>query len=183
MCPIEAGDRERLAMAFSKLSETTRYRRFLTPKRALTERELTELTNVDHHRREALIALDADEQLVGVARYIGLDDRPGVAEVAVTVADQWQHQGVGTGLLSRLIARAEDEGIETFVATCLVDNANMITLFRELGDSVTRTGMGAGAVELEIALPTDAHHHVRSALRAVATTPGLTAAPKAPPAT
>lgn len=178
--PIEAHDRDRLARAFQKLSETTRFRRFLAPKLALSDRELTEFTELDHHEREALIALDPEDELVGVARYIALDQRPQVAEVAVTVADDWQHQGVGTALLSQLIGRAEDEGFKTFVATCLVDNSDMISLFRELGDSVTKTGGGAGAIELEIALPTDAHHQVRPALRAVAATPSLTAAPSAP---
>ena len=123
--------------------------------------------------------MDPEDELDGVARYIALDQRPQVAEVAVTVADDWQHQGVGTALLSQLIGRA-DEDQKTFVATCFVDNSDMISLFRELGDSVTKTGGGAGAIELEIALPTDAHHQVRPALRAVAATPSLTAAPSAP---
>ena len=131
--PIHASDRSRLAEHFGHLSPETRYRRFLGAKQVLTEHELTEFTVLDHHDREALVALDPDGRLVAVARYIALNGRPGVAEVAVTVTDEWQHRGVGTALLSRLIARAEDEGIKTFVASCLADNADMITLFRELG--------------------------------------------------
>ena len=106
--PIRASDRERLVRLFARLSPQTRYRRFLAPKQRLTETELDALTVLDHHAREAPIALDSDGRLVG--------------------------------------------GRE-FVASCLADNRDMITLFRELGDSVRLTGQGAGTVDLEIPLP------------------------------
>lgn len=79
-------------------------------------------------------------------------------------------------MLTRLIARAENEGIETFVASCLATNQDMIVRFRELGQSIMRTGSGAGVIELEIELPTDATHLLSPALRAAATAPTLTAA-------
>jgi GNAT superfamily N-acetyltransferase len=153
--PIGASDREHLNLLFEQLSPETRYRRFLAPKQRLSEAELDALTVLDHHGREALIALDSHGRLVAVARYVGLDDRPGAAEVAVTVADRWQHRGVGFALLAQLIARAETEGINTFVASCWVDNRDMITLFQELGEAVRVTGHDAGTVDLEITLPRD----------------------------
>lgn len=135
----------------------------------LSEAELTRLTALDHRDHEALVALDDAGELIGVARCIRLEHRPTAAEAAVTVADDWQGQGIGTELLTRLIERAEQIGIETFVASCLAHNDDMLILFRELGRSVRRTGGGAGVVELEIELPTHAMHMVRPALRAVAT--------------
>ncbi len=151
--PIRPSDRELLARYVEGLSVATRYRRFLGPTQRLTDRELTGLTVLDHHAREALVALDDAGELIGVARYIELDDEPGMAEVAIVIADRWQHRGVGTALLSRLIGRASAEGIHTFAASCLADNAEVIALFRELGEAVRRTGGGGGAVELEISLP------------------------------
>ena len=173
--PIQADDREALQTAFRKLSPESRFRRFLAAKDHLTEAELSRLTAVDHHDHEALVAVDDDGHLVGVARYIRREGRPTAAEVAVTVADEWQGRGVGTELLTRLIARAGDEAIETFVASCLGTNRDMIVLFRELGESVKSTGMSAGVLELEIELPTDADHLVTPALRAAATAPTLAA--------
>lgn len=177
--PIEAGDRDALQEAFSKLSAESRYRRFLGPVLELRDAELRRLTEVDHHDHEALVAVDPNNGLVGVARYVRLEDSPAKAEVAVTVADEWQARGVGTALLARLTAHAQDEGIELFTASCLADNEDMLILFRELGQSVRQTGAGAGVVELEIELPTDAQHLLAPALRAAATAPTLTAAKRA----
>src|SRR5690349_6814952 len=101
--PIEGGDRSALAALFDRLSPETLYRRFLAPKQRLTAAELSALTLLDHHDREALIAVDGEGRLVGVARFLALDGRPHVAEVAVTVADEWQHRGVGTALLAGLM--------------------------------------------------------------------------------
>jgi acetyltransferase len=151
--PIRASDRSRLAAHFRHLSAPSRYRRFLNAKQQLTAEELTDLTVIDHHDQEALVALDDGGELVGVARYFRLRDRLGVAEVAVAVADHWQHRGVGLTLLTRLAGRAAEDGIDTFVASCLADNREMIALFHDVGVSVKRTGRGAGVVELEISLP------------------------------
>jgi GNAT superfamily N-acetyltransferase len=84
-------------------------------------------------------------------RYFVLDD-PTRAEVAIAVADRWQHRGVGTAMLAQLMRRAREDGIRAFVASCLVDNREMIGLFKELGESVRFVGQDAGVVELEIAL-------------------------------
>lgn len=86
--PIRADDRDGLQAAFRRLGPESRYRRFLTAKQELTEAELTWLTDVDHRDHEALVAVDDHGELVGVARYIRLADRPATAEVAVTVVDQ-----------------------------------------------------------------------------------------------
>jgi L-amino acid N-acyltransferase YncA len=173
---IEAGDRDALQATVRNLSEESRYRRFLGLVKELSAAELTRLTEVDHRDHEALVAIAADGELVGVARYIRLDARPAVAEVAVTVADHWQGRGIGTVLLTRLIVRAEGVGVETFVASCLARNEDMLALFRELGRSVRKTAGDGGVVELEIELPIDEPHRVVPALRAVAKSPTLTAA-------
>ena len=173
--PIAPDDRAALQAAFLSLSEETRYRRFLRPINRLGESELTHLTVVDHRDHEALVAVDEQGLIVGVARYIRLADRPDAAEVAVTVADEWQGRGVGTELLGDLIARAREEGVDRFVAMCLASNRDMLILFEELGESVRRTGTGEGAIELEIELPTEAPHLVGPALRAAARAPDLTA--------
>jgi len=56
--PLERGDRQGLAAAVRRLSDQTRYLRFATAKPRLTKRELDFLVDVDHHRHEAIVAID-----------------------------------------------------------------------------------------------------------------------------
>jgi RimJ/RimL family protein N-acetyltransferase len=154
MRPIEPGDKQVIADGFERLSEESRYRRFFAPLDHLTPSDLRYLTEVDHHDHEAIIAFAGRErEPVGVARFVRIDD-PTVAEVAVTVVDDWQGHGVATALLSELVARAREEGIERFQALVLADNETAIDLFQQLSeDHPEPARVGAGNVELLIDLP------------------------------
>ena len=121
------------------LSPDTKYRRFLHAVGNLSEKELTSFTDLDHRDADALVAVDDRGDLIGVARYGRGTDHPDVAEVAVTVADDWQGLGVGTTLLRRLAAAADRDGIHRFAASCFASNTEMINLFEELG-TTRRTG-------------------------------------------
>ena len=163
---IEASDREALRSHFEALSSETRYRRFMAAIKHLSERELTRLTDVDHIDHEAVIALTGDGKLVGVARFFRLAPGDHRAEVAVTIADDWQGRGVGTALLHLLAERAEELGVDCFVATCLAHNRPMLDLFRELGTSVSESPGTDGVIEVEVELPTGAgRRHYAAVLR------------------
>ena len=100
--PIQISDTERLARMFARLSAASVHQRFFSPIRELPQSTLLHLVEVDHCRRDALVALDGDE-IVAVARYDGLGV-PGTrdAEIALTVEDAWQRRGVGRRLIRRL---------------------------------------------------------------------------------
>ena len=151
--PIRPDDRGALADGMRRLSPESRYRRFFSPVDSLTERQLTYLTDVDHHDHEALVALEAGtEHGVGVARFVRSQHDPEVAEVAVAVADDWQGQGIGSELLHRLTERARDEGIRRFSGSILEENRPMRELMAELGD-LRVTDRAAGGIEVEVDLP------------------------------
>jgi GNAT superfamily N-acetyltransferase len=97
--PIVAADHDALIELFDHLGPESRYSRFMFPAQSLTESEVNYFTDVDHHTHEALWALSESGEPVGTARYVCLEDRPGVAEIAVTIADGWHEHGVGTALL------------------------------------------------------------------------------------
>jgi ribosomal protein S18 acetylase RimI-like enzyme len=147
---IRLDDVERLERMFTRLSADTVYRRFFSPIVAPRRSALVWLTAVDHDRRDALVALDGDE-IVAVARY---DGRPGseTAEVAVTVEDAWQHQGIGRRLTARLARRAVDHGIESFTASVLADNRPALGLLRKLSPDAS-VGFGGGGYEASMPLP------------------------------
>jgi GNAT superfamily N-acetyltransferase len=166
--PIEPDDRDALARGFDRLSEQSRYRRFLSPRGPLSEAELSYLTEVDHRDHEALVAVDPEAgEGVGVARFIRSSEDPAVAELAVAVADDWQGQGVGSLLAAELAKRARDEGITCFTALALAENDAILGLLQDLGE--VRTGRTQlGTVELAVDLPDDGISRLRRLLRAVA---------------
>jgi GNAT superfamily N-acetyltransferase len=163
--PIRPQDAAPLRAGFERLSEDSRYRRFLSPMRKLSGPMLRYLTEVDHHNHEALIAVGADGTIVGVARSVRSRRDPQVAETAVTVADDWQGRGLGTALFGLLADRARAEGIRRFTALMLATNREMLDLFEDLGP-VRILERGSGTIELEITLPSrGAGPHLRELLR------------------
>jgi len=147
-------DRELLLRGFERLSPESRYRRFLVPMAELTDEMVGYLTEIDHHDHEAIIALDEDTgEGVGVARYVRTGDRPDVAELAVTVVDDWQGKGLGTLLVEVLSARARAEGITRFSALMLARNDEMMDLLKRL-DTVSIVEQQLGTVEIEVPIPT-----------------------------
>ncbi len=146
-------DRELLVNGFERLSDESRYRRFLAPMPELTEPMVRYLTEVDHHEHEAIVALDERTgEGIGVARFVRDHDRPAAAEVAVTVIDDWQGKGLGTVLLDVISARARQEGITAFTALMLASNQQMMSLFEHLSEVVI-TDREAGTVEIETPIP------------------------------
>ena len=145
---LRPSDAPILASAFERLSAESRRLRFLAPKDRLSERELRYLTDVDGHHHEALIASDARTgQGVAVARFIRLQDEPDVAEVAVTVADEWQQRGLGTVLLEALAERARAEGVTHFSALIAAENTLMREVLSHAGGAVEPVGAGGGVLE------------------------------------
>lgn len=150
---IRPSDKELLIRGFERLSRASRYRRFLAPMETLTDEMADYLTDVDHHDHEAIVALDEKSgEGIGVARYVRHGDRPGVAELAVTVMDDWQGRGLGTLLVQVLSARAREEGIDSFSALVLASNQEMLDLLNSLGP-VRVVDRESGTVELEMPIP------------------------------
>lgn len=178
--PIRPTDKRLLREGFDRLSEESRFRRFLTSTRTLDDAMLRYLTEVDHRGHEALLALDPDTgTAVGVGRYVRTG--PEVAEVAVTVADDRHGRGLGTSLLELLALRAREEGITRFSGLVLETNAEMLDLLRNLGP-VTVLDRGEGAVELTADLPRDGlGPHLTQLLRMAARRQAKLAHPRSQP--
>lgn len=133
--PIRAEDEPLLHEAFSRMSERSVYFRFFSPLKRLPETMARRFARVDYDQRFALVATthrpDGKEHILGVARY---DLVPGTttAEVAVTVVDEVQRRGIGTGLLRLLADVAREHGIEEFSLVVLPENQSMLGLLRKM---------------------------------------------------
>jgi GNAT superfamily N-acetyltransferase len=150
---VRQTDATLLSEIFAGMSERSRRMRFLMGKDRLSAADLHALTNLDSRDRTALAAVGASDGTgVGIARYARDAARPHVAEVAVTVVDDWQRRGLGQALLTRLAAHARDHGIRRFSADMYVDNVAMLGLLRSLNAEVSLVNREFGTVRYEVDL-------------------------------
>ena len=131
---LKSGDRADLIAAVACSSPQSLYRRFFAVKRDFTEPEIEFFLNVDFVNHVALVAIvDVAGQAViaGGARYVVV--QPGRAEIAFTVVDQYQGQGIGTALMYHLATIARGAGLKELIAEVLPDNVPMLKVFEKSG--------------------------------------------------
>ncbi|HVV38639.1 MAG TPA: GNAT family N-acetyltransferase [Acidimicrobiales bacterium] len=149
--PIEPADGPKLVDLHESLSDVTRHYRFFSPHPHLTPAEVDRFSHVDHVDREALVAVDGDDNVVGVGRF----DRTGddIGEVAFVVTDRLQGQGIGSRLLEALGEWGRAHGVARFEADVLADNRSMMHVFRKWapGTSVTFCD---GVLHFDMPIPT-----------------------------
>jgi GNAT superfamily N-acetyltransferase len=149
--PLRRGDRGTVKRLFDRLTPESRLRRFLSPRSALSDRDLTFLSDVGRTGHEAVAALDAsDGAVVGIARYVQHQGRPEAADVAIAVADDVHRRGIGSLLMDRLVTCARANGFDLLTATTLWENRPARALLKSTGFHAIAS---AGAeIELELDL-------------------------------
>lgn len=139
--PIRESDESGLLALYDRLSPESLYFRFF----AVPDKDAGKaayLAHVDYESRYAVVAEKAGI-LVGVARWERLLERPGHAEVAFTVADDFQGRGLGSILFRRLAALARAKGIAVFEAEVLKSNERMLRVFERTGLPTSTRDQGA----------------------------------------
>ena len=129
--PIRPEDAEREKRFFGRLSDRSRYQRFMQYLPQLSARMLARFTQLDYDRELALVALWQDE-FVAVGRYAPNEDGRS-AEFALAVADDWQGKGLGHALLEQLCDSARAAGYEALYGHILEANHDMLQLAAHLG--------------------------------------------------
>jgi RimJ/RimL family protein N-acetyltransferase len=150
---LKPDDRAEMVAAVDRSSPQSLYRRFFAPKRDFSEKEIAFFVNVDFINHVALVALleEGDRSvIVGGGRYVVV--QPGRAEVAFTVVDQYQGQGVGTALLKHLVVIARDAGISELIADILQENIAMQNVLQRSGLSIIQK-RDSGIVHIALQLP------------------------------
>ena len=153
--PIRPEDKGMLSDGLRRLSPESAQRRFLTPKRTFSRAELRYLTEVDGRDHVALVAeypCYPVRRLIAVARFVRLEDDPDAAEVAVTVADEWQGRGLGSVLGEHLSHLARNRGIRRFTATMSSENPPAHRLMAKLTKHLEQHHVGSGVDELSLDL-------------------------------
>src|SRR5215213_8232335 len=101
---LKPDDRGGLVAAVDRSSAQSLYRRFFGVRRNFTEQEIEAFSNVNFIDHVALVAMMEEHgrpAIVGGGRYIVV--RPGRAEVAFTVIDEYQGKGIGKKLMHHLV--------------------------------------------------------------------------------
>src|ERR1044071_9082699 len=83
-------DVDGLRAAIARISSESLYRRFFGPKRFFSEKEVAHFMNVDFVAHVALVAVAGAEIIAGGRYFV---TRPGAAEVAFAIVDEFQGQG------------------------------------------------------------------------------------------
>lgn len=149
--PVRAEDADALQTFFRSLSANSRRNRLFGPARELPHDVLDRFTHIDYHHHFALVATSpGSDEIIGEARFVMVE--AGEAEFAVTISDAWQGNGIGAILLSRLISRAKEEGIETLFGDVLLSNRAMQRLGHKLGFLNLPGPAGLGLCRLEMSL-------------------------------
>jgi N-acetylglutamate synthase-like GNAT family acetyltransferase len=132
--PAAPSDRPALVQMAARCSEQTLARRFHNYLPSIPEPYLTEaLTGSPGHF--ALVA-QTGETDVALASCVAADRAS--AEVAVLVEDSWQHMGVGTRLLSLLVAHADQSGLPRLRASVLASQAWVLRILGGYGTCEAR---------------------------------------------
>jgi GNAT superfamily N-acetyltransferase len=151
--PLTSQDRGELAGGFERLSEKSRYRRFMTPTTRLTPRELTyfsELDYRDHFAWGVQVVTEQGLDGAGVARFIRLPRDRGAADTAFTVLDEYQGQGIGQVLFRALVIAARASDVERLHFDVLADNRLMLGVLAKFGvpmDPISQ-GLTHGVIEV-----------------------------------
>ena len=136
---LRPGDRDALLAAADHTSDRSLYRRFFSVRRTFSDEEVAAFVNVDFIDEIALLAVSREsgrEVVAGGGRYIVI--RPGAAELAFMVVDEFQGQGIATALLRDLTTLARAAGLREFIAEVLADNSAMLRVFERSGLKMER---------------------------------------------
>jgi len=145
-------DKAGLLDAIDHTSSQSMYRRFFGAKREFSEKERAFFLNIDFVNHVALVAVVEEAgraAIVAGGRYIV--QRPGTAEIAFVVIDDYQGQGIGAALLRHLAMLARDAGLKEFTAEVLPENIPMLKTFEKSGLQMsTRREPGTVHVALQL---------------------------------
>jgi len=142
-------DESALCALLTSLSEESRWLRFYCLQNSAgIAAEAHREANLD--QAFGLIACSGDDKrVVGHAFYVVIDE--GRAEVAFTIANDYQGRGLGTILLCQLADVAASNGIKEFEADVVAANHAMLHVFRASGFPLE---VNASAGQLHVVFPT-----------------------------
>ena len=147
------GDFDAVRDMHSKMSRDNFYLRFFNMSPMAAEQEARRVCREPSPDHAALLAV-LDGEVVGCGSYERAGTGSTSAEVALAVADDVQHRGIGTLLLEHLISLARGRGIRAFIAETMAENALMLQVIADAG-LPTHRALADGVYDFTFPLPAD----------------------------
>jgi len=136
--PVRPEDAEMQQEFVRTLSDESRYNRYMSSIKQLSQTMLVRFTQLDYDREMALAMTcetENGEEQQAVARFITDPDNEG-CEFALEVADKWQGKGIGYILMNALFDAAREQGLTVMRGEVLAGNKGMLKLMHKLGFTV-----------------------------------------------
>jgi acetyltransferase len=142
--PIRPEDEPMVVKFHQTLSLDSVYRRYfhmVSLDQRVAHERLVRACFIDYDREMGLVAerknaQSGEAEIIAVGRWTklaGSSDAQKEAEVALLVSDPYQHRGVGSEMLSRLIGIARAENVSRLSAAILPENSDMQDICKRLG--------------------------------------------------
>jgi GNAT superfamily N-acetyltransferase len=153
---IRADDKDRTLEVFRKLKTESIYTRVFHYKKGLSDQDLKRLTEVDFETVVAMVVTvgeGVNEIIIGGGRYVVLDAASPLqsAELAFTVTEDYQGQGIAGSVLRHLAQIAREKGVLQFEAEVLRENKAMLAVFSRSGLPIKKKAEG-GTVHVTLSL-------------------------------
>lgn len=137
---LEESDTALLTDFMSRLSSSTLWTRFFVPYPSLSDevinRELARLKQISNSNGAVLVAttyVDGKQEIIAVVEIIPREELFSTAELALTIRDDYQGEGIGSALALQLVEEATKKGIATLRAEAMAHNQTILHLWTKLG--------------------------------------------------
>jgi acyl-CoA hydrolase/RimJ/RimL family protein N-acetyltransferase len=133
--PIRPSDERLFQEYLYKLSERSIYLRFFQVRRDFPHELAQEMVAVNYQQNMGIVGTlgNSDTAPIVAAGHWMMDYNENMAEVAFSVADEHQRQGIGTHLLHFLMRVARERGLHGFRANVIAGNMAMTRVFQKSG--------------------------------------------------
>lgn len=140
--PLRPEDADMVQEFVRNMSDESRYNRFMSTIKQLSQNVLVRFTQLDYDREMALVMVHrphegAAEEMLSIARYT-TDPDADTCEFGISVSDNWQGQGIGVIMMNLLFDAARHQGLATMRGEILSANTGMQKLTRKLGFTVRK---------------------------------------------
>jgi ribosomal protein S18 acetylase RimI-like enzyme len=154
--PAAPGDGDMIQSYIRGLSPSSRRNRFLGALNELSAAELHRMTHSQHGQVALIVEaiVDGARTMIGEARGVLARERL-CAEIALSVADAWRRQTLGTQLMGILVRQTRSLGADCLTADVLPSNEAVLALTRKMGFNVAARTADARLMQLftNISLP------------------------------